>query len=66
MTGINDISKRSDLPKVLMKVEEKFRLDLSGKSRSRRNVAAPGAVAPDGPALRLIRDRCSICSDVLF
>ena len=31
--GINDISKRSDLPKVLMKVEEKFRLDLSGKIR---------------------------------
>lgn len=28
-TGIQDISKRSDLPKVLMKVEEKFRLDLS-------------------------------------
>lgn len=27
--GIQDISKRSDLPKVLMKVEEKFRLDLS-------------------------------------
>lgn len=30
--GINDISKRSDLPKVLMKVEEKFRLDLTGQS----------------------------------
>lgn len=30
LIGINDISKRSDLPKVLMKVEEKFRLDLSG------------------------------------
>jgi phosphatidylinositol 3-kinase len=29
--GINDISKRSDLPKVLLKVEEKFRLDLTGK-----------------------------------
>ena len=29
LTGIQDISKRSDLPKVLMKVEEKFRLDLS-------------------------------------
>jgi phosphatidylinositol 3-kinase len=28
--GINDISKRSDLPKVLVKVEEKFRLDLTG------------------------------------
>jgi hypothetical protein len=28
--GINDISKRSDLPKVLMKVEDKFRLDLTG------------------------------------
>lgn len=28
-TGIQDISKRSDLPKVLMKVEEKFRLDLT-------------------------------------
>eukprot|EP01039_Chlorochromonas_danica_P008751 gene8751-9645_t len=27
--GINDISKRSDLSKVLLKVEEKFRLDLS-------------------------------------
>ena len=27
--GITDISKRSDLPKVLAKVEEKFRLDLS-------------------------------------
>lgn len=27
--GINDISKRSDLPKVLLKVEEKFRLDLT-------------------------------------
>lgn len=29
--GINDISKRSDLSKVLLKVEDKFRLDLSGK-----------------------------------
>lgn len=28
--GIQDISKRSDLPKVLVKVEEKFRLDLTG------------------------------------
>lgn len=28
--GINDISKRSDLNKVLLKVEEKFRLDLNG------------------------------------
>ena len=27
--GIMDISKRSDLPKVLAKVEEKFRLDLT-------------------------------------
>lgn len=27
--GINDISKRSELPKVLLKVEEKFRLDLT-------------------------------------
>jgi phosphatidylinositol 3-kinase len=27
--GINDISKRSDLTKVLLKVEEKFRLDLT-------------------------------------
>eukprot|EP01035_Chromulina_nebulosa_P019704 gene19704-25628_t len=27
--GINDISKRSDLTRVLMKVEEKFRLDLT-------------------------------------
>ena len=27
--GINDISKRSDLTKVLIKVEEKFRLDLT-------------------------------------
>jgi hypothetical protein len=33
LLGINDISKRSDLPKVLMKVEEKFRLDLSGTYR---------------------------------
>ena len=31
-TGIQDISKRSDLPKVLMKVEEKFRLDLTGET----------------------------------
>jgi hypothetical protein len=30
LAGINDISKRSDLSKVLLKVEEKFRLDLSG------------------------------------
>lgn len=29
--GINDISKRSDLSKVLLKIEEKFRLDLTGK-----------------------------------
>lgn len=29
--GIQDISKRSDLPKVLIKVEEKFRLDLTGE-----------------------------------
>lgn len=28
--GIQDISKRSELPKVLMKVEERFRLDLTG------------------------------------
>jgi len=28
--GINDISKRSELSKVLLKVEEKFRLDLTG------------------------------------
>lgn len=28
--GIQDISKRSDLGKVLLKVEEKFRLDLTG------------------------------------
>lgn len=27
--GIQDISKKSDLPKVLLKVEEKFRLDLT-------------------------------------
>ena len=27
--GITDISKRSDLPKVLAKVEERFRLDLN-------------------------------------
>ncbi len=27
--GIQDISKRSDLSKVLLKVEEKFRLDLT-------------------------------------
>lgn len=27
--GIQDISRRSDLPKVLLKVEEKFRLDLT-------------------------------------
>lgn len=27
--GIQDISKRSELPKVLLKVEEKFRLDLT-------------------------------------
>lgn len=31
MIGINDISKRSDLSKVLLKVEEKFRPDLTGK-----------------------------------
>ena len=30
--GITDISKRSDLPKVLAKVEERFRLDLSDES----------------------------------
>ena len=27
--GIQDISKQSDLPKVLLKVEQKFRLDLT-------------------------------------
>ena len=30
-TGIQDISKRSDLASVLIKVKEKFRLDLTGK-----------------------------------
>ncbi len=29
--GIQDISNRSDLPRVLQRVEEKFRLDLDGK-----------------------------------
>ena len=30
VVGIQDISKRSTLPKVLARVEEKFRLDLNG------------------------------------
>lgn len=32
LIGIQDISKRSTLPKVLARVEEKFRLDLNGKA----------------------------------